>query len=141
MAQSRRRPALAPPALVPVPTLAAVPGPTPTPAPVRAPAPNPAPAPGPALASAPVPAVATPAVAAAVASVADRLLLSPLVAAGLAVLLVGGLGDLAFHAAPPDLATALVPLVGPAGERAHLLTFGGMLVAVVGLIRRGLRRA
>ena len=97
--------------------------------------------PAPVAAVAAVASAAPAALAASVATVADRLLLSPLVAAGLVVLLVGGLGDVIFHAAPPVLSAVLAPLVGPAGERAHLLTFGGMLVASVGLISRGLRRA
>jgi hypothetical protein len=110
------------------------------PAPARTHAPAPAASAAPAAPVAPGASAAPAALAAAVATVADRLLLSPLVAAGLAVLLVGGLGDVIFHAAPPALAAVLAPLVGPAGERAHLLTFAGMLIASVGLLKLGLRR-
>jgi hypothetical protein len=57
-----------------------------------------------------------------------------LVRAGLLLLSVGFLADLAYHALPLTLA----PLLGAEGFRAHLLTFVGMLVMLVGVIRQGL---
>jgi hypothetical protein len=57
-----------------------------------------------------------------------------LVRAGLVLLSVGFVADLAYHAVPLILA----PLLGVEGFRAHLLTFVGMLVMLVGVIRQGL---
>jgi hypothetical protein len=60
--------------------------------------------------------------------------LSPLVQAGLLVLFLGAAGDLAYHALP----ATFEPLLGLEGYRAHLITFVGMLVMLVGVIRQGL---
>jgi hypothetical protein len=58
---------------------------------------------------------------------------------GLLVLLLGAAGDLTFHALPET--AALQPLLGPDGYRAHLVTFVGMLVMLVGVFRQGLSRS
>lgn len=55
---------------------------------------------------------------------------------GLLVLLLGAAGDLTFHALPDT--AALQPLLGADGYRAHLVTFVGMLVMLVGVFRQGL---
>ena len=57
-----------------------------------------------------------------------------LVRVGLLVLGLGALADLAYHALPISLA----PLLGQEGLWAHLVTFVGMLITIVGLIRQGL---
>jgi hypothetical protein len=62
--------------------------------------------------------------------------LPPLTRLGLLVLLLGAAGDLAFHALPDT--AALQPLLGGDGYRAHLVTFVGMLVMLVGVVRQGL---
>lgn len=51
---------------------------------------------------------------------------------------LGGMGDIAYHVAPA--AQSLEPLVGAEGIRAHVLTFAGMVVALAGVMGRGLRR-
>ena len=56
---------------------------------------------------------------------------------GLLVLLLGAAGDLTFHALPET--AALQPLLGADGYRAHLVTFVGMLVMLVGVFRQGLQ--
>jgi hypothetical protein len=56
---------------------------------------------------------------------------------GLLVLLLGAAGDLTFHALPDT--GALQPLLGVDGYRAHLVTFVGMLVMLVGVFRQGLQ--
>jgi len=60
--------------------------------------------------------------------------LTPLVQAGLALVLVGAGADLAFHLLGPVWPSALNALFGGDGLRAHLLTLVGMLVAVLGLV-------
>ena len=60
--------------------------------------------------------------------------LPPMVRLGLALVLAGGLGDGAFHLLASPLPPALDALLGADGGRAHLLTFFGMLVAVLGLM-------
>jgi hypothetical protein len=55
---------------------------------------------------------------------------------GLLVLLLGAAGDLTFHALPDT--TALQPLLGADGYTAHLVTFVGMFVMLVGVVRQGL---
>ena len=57
-----------------------------------------------------------------------------LMRSGLLVLVLGAVADLAYHASPDTLQ----PLFGPEGFRAHLVTFVGMLVMLVGAIRQGL---
>jgi hypothetical protein len=51
---------------------------------------------------------------------------------------LGGLGDIAYHMAPS--AQFLEPFVGAEGLRAHILTLAGMVVALAGVMGRGLRR-
>jgi len=51
---------------------------------------------------------------------------------------LGGMGDIAYHVAPA--AQSLEPLVGAEGIRAHILTLAGMVVALAGVMGRGLRR-
>jgi hypothetical protein len=51
---------------------------------------------------------------------------------------LGGVGDIAYHVAPA--AQSLEPFVGAEGIRAHLLTLAGMVVALAGVMARGLRR-
>ena len=53
---------------------------------------------------------------------------------GLVVLAVGLLGDVLAHSLP-GLAE---PFLGPAGFRAHLVTFAGMLLVVAGVLQQGL---
>jgi hypothetical protein len=67
-------------------------------------------------------------------ALAERRGLVPLVRAGLAVVFVGGAADLAFHLLVPALPPAVSPLLGVDGVHAHLLTFVGMLVTVLGLV-------
>jgi hypothetical protein len=55
---------------------------------------------------------------------------------GLLVLLLGAAGDLTFHALPET--AALQPLLGGDGYYAHLVTFAGMLVMLIGVLRQGL---
>jgi hypothetical protein len=55
---------------------------------------------------------------------------------GLLVLLLGAAADLTFHALPN--AAAVVPWLGADGFRAHLVTFVGMFVMLVGVFRQGL---
>lgn len=69
-----------------------------------------------------------------------RLNASRLLALGAILVCLGGLGDVAYHVLPIALATSLEPLVGAQGIRVHLLTLVGMLVALAGVIWRGLRR-
>jgi hypothetical protein len=58
-----------------------------------------------------------------------------LIKLGLLALVVGATGDLIFHGLPQaDLQTWL----GPEGYYAHLVTFVGMLVMLIGVIRQGL---
>jgi hypothetical protein len=54
--------------------------------------------------------------------------------AGLLVLVAGALGDFMYHASPDTFA----PLFGVDGFRAHLVTFVGMFVMLVGVFRQGL---
>jgi hypothetical protein len=67
-------------------------------------------------------------------ALADRRGLAPLVLAGLAVVFVGAAADLAFHVLAPALPSALRALLGVDGVHAHVLTFVGMLLTVVGLV-------
>jgi hypothetical protein len=69
-----------------------------------------------------------------------RLSASRLLVLGAILVCVGGLGDVAYHVLPMALATSLEPLVGAQGIRVHLLTLVGMLVALAGVIWRGLRQ-
>jgi hypothetical protein len=57
---------------------------------------------------------------------------------GSVLVCLGGLGDIAYHTLPA--AQSLEPLVGAAGIRAHILTLAGMLVALAGVLGRGLSR-
>jgi hypothetical protein len=58
-----------------------------------------------------------------------------LVSAGTAVVVIGAAGDFVFHLSGGTQATALV---GADGYRAHLITFAGMVISVVGLISRAI---
>lgn len=55
---------------------------------------------------------------------------------GLLVLTVGLLGDAAYHSLP----LLLEPLFGSLGQRAHLVTFLGMLLVTSAVFRQGLAR-
>ena len=57
---------------------------------------------------------------------------------GSVLVCLGGIGDIAYHVAPT--AQFLEPFVGAEGIRAHILTLAGMLVALAGVLGRGLRR-
>ena len=57
---------------------------------------------------------------------------------GSVLVCLGGLGDIAYHVAPS--AQFLEPFVGAQDLRAHILTLAGMLVALAGVMGRGLRR-
>ena len=57
---------------------------------------------------------------------------------GSVLVCLGGFGDIAYHVAPT--AQSLEPFVGAEGIRAHILTLAGMLVALAGVLCRGLRR-
>jgi hypothetical protein len=57
---------------------------------------------------------------------------------GSVLVCLGGLGDIAYHVAPG--AQSLEPFVGAEGIRAHILTLAGMLVALAGVLGRGLAR-
>lgn len=57
---------------------------------------------------------------------------------GSVLVCLGGLGDVAYHVAPT--AQSLEPFLGAEGIRAHVLTFAGMLVALLGVVGRGLGR-
>jgi hypothetical protein len=74
-----------------------------------------------------------------------RSLTSPLRDNSLRFLVLGGvlvclrgMADIAYHLAPT--AQSLEPLVGAEGIRAHILTLAGMVVALAGVMGRGLRR-
>ena len=54
---------------------------------------------------------------------------------GLLVLIVGATGDLTYHALPQ---AELQAWLGAEGYYAHLVTFVGMLVMLIGVIRQGL---
>ena len=56
-----------------------------------------------------------------------------LVVVGMSILLVGTFGDLAYHL------FGLVLLAGSDGYRAHLITFAGMLISVLGLLVRAVQ--
>ncbi len=60
--------------------------------------------------------------------------------AGLVVFSAGGLLDLAFHFAPAAWLTVLTAYLGEDGEVAHLITFAGMALVVVGLGLLGFAR-
>jgi hypothetical protein len=57
---------------------------------------------------------------------------------GSVLVCLGGLGDIAYHVAPT--AQSMEPFVGAEGIRAHVLTLAGMLVALAGVLGRGLSR-
>jgi hypothetical protein len=58
---------------------------------------------------------------------------------GLAILGLGGAGDLAYHLSPPPLAGSLETVLGAGADRAHLVTLVGMVVLLSGVLGRGLR--
>lgn len=60
--------------------------------------------------------------------------LPPLVRAGFAIVLLGGVVDTTYHLAPSR--TGVMAWAGLAG---HLVTMAGMVVAVVGVVGVGLR--
>jgi hypothetical protein len=51
----------------------------------------------------------------------------------LLIVAAGAVGDILHHALPAGVAGDLAPLLGADGGRAHLVTFAGMLLAVLGL--------
>jgi hypothetical protein len=57
---------------------------------------------------------------------------------GSVLVCLGGFGDIAYHVAPT--AQSMEPFVGAEGIRAHVLTLAGMLVALAGVLGRGLSR-
>ena len=57
---------------------------------------------------------------------------------GSVLVCLGGLGDIAYHVAPT--AQSLEPFLGAEGIRAHVLTLAGMVVALAGVLGRGLKR-
>jgi hypothetical protein len=65
---------------------------------------------------------------------------SRLLIVGVALICIGGVGDIVYHSLPVMLSYLVEPLVGAEGLRAHLVTLIGMLVGVAGVIWRGLRR-
>ncbi len=77
--------------------------------------------------------------------------ISPLFVAGLLVLFIGAAGDLTYHglhqgnamfrSAPQQASERdLDAIFGRDGSRAHLVTLGGMVVTVAGVMQRGLSR-
>jgi hypothetical protein len=62
----------------------------------------------------------------------------PLFGLGGVLVCLGGLGDIVHHVAPS--AQFLAPFVGADGVRGHILTLAGMLLALTGVIGRGIRR-
>jgi hypothetical protein len=69
-----------------------------------------------------------------------RLNASRLLLLGSVLVCLGGLGDIAYHGLPVAVAHSLEPLYGPEGIRAHILTLAGMMLALAGVMGRGLRR-
>jgi hypothetical protein len=67
-----------------------------------------------------------------------RLNALPLFVLGGVLVCLGGLGDIVHHVAPS--AQFLAPFVGADGVRGHILTLAGMLLALTGVIGRGIRR-
>ena len=61
-----------------------------------------------------------------------------LLVVGSVLVCLGGLGDVAYHLAP--ITQSLEPFVGVEGIRAHIVTLAGMLVALAGVVGRGLSR-
>jgi hypothetical protein len=61
-----------------------------------------------------------------------------LIKLGLLVLLVGATGDLTYHALPQ---ANLQAWLGVQGYYAHLITFVGMLVMLIGVLRQGLSQS
>jgi hypothetical protein len=57
---------------------------------------------------------------------------------GSVLVCLGGLGDIAYHIAPTTQSSE--PFVGAEGLQVHVLTWAGMLVAVAGVLGRGLSR-
>ena len=66
----------------------------------------------------------------------DHLQLTLLARVGLFILAAGFLGDALYHSLPG----ASEALLGAEGYRAHLVTFLGMLLMVIGVVDQGLRR-
>jgi hypothetical protein len=58
---------------------------------------------------------------------------------GLAILALGGAGDLAYHLSAPPLAGTLETVLGVGADRAHLVTLAGMVVLLSGVLGKGLR--
>ena len=65
---------------------------------------------------------------------------SRLLLMGSILVCIGGLGDIAYHSSPAALASSMEPLVGAEAVRTHVATLAGMLVALTGVVTRGLRR-
>jgi hypothetical protein len=69
--------------------------------------------------------------------------ISGLLLLGIVVLVLGGTADIVYHAA---LAVGSghqhgsIPLLGPDGERAHLVTLMGMVLTLAGVVARGAQR-
>ena len=55
---------------------------------------------------------------------------------GVLILVIGGILDLLYHAAPPGWAIQLDVVLGSDGVVAHLLTLFGMVVTLLGLFAR-----
>ena len=62
-----------------------------------------------------------------------------LLAAGLALFLLGAIGDIAYHALPGDVARQFEPLLGADAGRAHLVTLLGMLTVLAVMGWKGVR--
>jgi hypothetical protein len=58
---------------------------------------------------------------------------------GVAILGLGGAGDLAYHLSAPPLARTLEAALGAGADRAHLLTLVGMVIVLCGVLGKGLR--
>jgi hypothetical protein len=58
--------------------------------------------------------------------------------AGLAVMLLGALGDAAFHVLGANDSAFIAALSGPDGQYPHSVTLAGMLLVLAGVVRRGM---
>ena len=68
--------------------------------------------------------------------VADAAAMPRLMLAGLLVVAVGGAADVAYHALPAATALGLAPYLGHEGGAAHVVTFAGMVLTMVGMFSR-----
>lgn len=67
-----------------------------------------------------------------------RLRRTPLAGLGLLVSAGGTVLDLLYHASPPVAQATFAAVLGDGGERAHLVTFIGMVLVLLAVVRRGL---